>query len=175
MHTVTTTHIIQYFKKSKQIRQYVSCFKKWCVWPNHRCNVFKIIYHHQQKHKPVKHIHTSWMSAVWRISFLLFITLTMAACIYNFLSSSTEESVCSTSWGVSRCTAAVIRNFVRLLLYSKFKVNTVSGVCVWTQEEISGLKFRINNKCSSTPSIHIQNPHYKNQVSSTTSHLLSYR
>lgn len=86
------------------------------------------------KIKPRKCIHTSWMSALCLRTFLLFITLTMAACKYNFLSSSTADSVCSTSWGLSRCSAAVIRNFVRLLLYSKFNVNTVSEVCDWNNK-----------------------------------------
>ena len=79
----------------------------------------------------VRHVHralTSCISVLCFNTFLDFIILTIAACRYNLRSSSTEFMVCSTSWGVSFCTAAVILKRVLLFEYSKLRRNTVSGV-----------------------------------------------
>ena len=80
---------------------------------------------------------TSWMSWLCLSTFLLFMILTMAACRYILLSSSTAWCVCSTSWGVSFWMVPPIRNLVRLLVYFIFKLITDSDVSSWNRNCLS--------------------------------------
>ena len=67
------------------------------------------------------------MRALCFRSFLDFIILTMAACRYIFLSSSTAWCVASISCGVSFCTVPAILNLVLLLLYFRLTEMVESG------------------------------------------------
>lgn len=84
------------------------CDNLWMKWI--RVKISHLIWLHCNRMET----QTSWMRALCLSIFLDFMMRTMAACKYSFRSSSTALIVCSTSCGVSRCSAAEILNFVRL-------------------------------------------------------------